>query len=122
MQIETYKLQFQELKKDRLFIWSTVISFASLILTLVAIAITWQLLPPVIPFFYSLPWGEEQLAPAFSLFLLPGGGLLLYFLNAAVALLIRPLSPFFARVSLIATAVGCVLIAITTINIILLMT
>lgn len=33
----------------------------------------WNKLPPEIPWFYSLPWGEEQLASKFNLALIFGG-------------------------------------------------
>lgn len=38
-------------------------------------------LPEKVPFFYSLPWGEEQLAKANFLFLIPLSSLLIFVLN-----------------------------------------
>jgi len=32
---------------------------------------SWQLLPPLVPLYYSKPWGEEQLSQPIGLFLLP---------------------------------------------------
>lgn len=44
------------------------------------IIITWQLssLPPMVPLYYSRPWGEEQLAQKQSLFIFPLGILFWY--------------------------------------------
>jgi len=41
----------------------------------------WAWLPPQLPFFYSKPWGEEQLIQPFSLFVLPLLGLIVFFGN-----------------------------------------
>ena len=45
------------------------------------IVIVWSFLPPQIPFFYSRPWGEEQLVHPSYLFILPGLGLIVFFIN-----------------------------------------
>lgn len=42
---------------------------------------TLKKLPPRVPLFYSLPWGEEQLAPTIALFFLPLGMFLITVLN-----------------------------------------
>jgi len=49
------------------------------------ILFTWSFLPSQVPFFYSRPWGEEQLANPAMLFLLPGLGLVIFFINLLVA-------------------------------------
>ena len=48
------------------------------------IGVAWSFLPYQVPLFYSQPWGEEQLATPINLFLLPGLGLLIFFLNSLV--------------------------------------
>lgn len=40
-------------------------------LSIIFIVFKFKTLPPEVPLFYSLPWGEKQLAPKFFLFLLP---------------------------------------------------
>lgn len=45
------------------------------------ILVTWAWLPPQLPFFYSKPWGGEQLVQPFSLFILPLLGLIVFFGN-----------------------------------------
>ena len=52
------------------------------------ILLGWRFFPPEIPFFYSRPWGQEQLANPLMLFMLPGLGLIIFFLNVFVARLI----------------------------------
>lgn len=41
----------------------------------------WQKLPPAIPLYYSLTWGENQLAPTSSIFILPILSVLILILN-----------------------------------------
>ena len=49
------------------------------------IVLSWTFLPPRVPFFYSLPWGEEQLARPAMLFLLPALGLAIFFINSLIS-------------------------------------
>lgn len=57
--------------QDSLIFWSTSISILlSLILSLVYL-FYYESLPNQIPFFYSLPWGETQLASKNQFFILP---------------------------------------------------
>ena len=43
---------------------------------------TLKRLPPWVPLFYSLPWGEQQLSPTIGLLFLPLGMLLVAVLNS----------------------------------------
>ncbi len=45
----------------------------------------WSLLPPLVPIWYSRPWGLDQLAHPMWLFLLPLGSLLWYVTNVFLA-------------------------------------
>jgi len=58
---------------------------ATLLIALILIAWRWNRLPPKIPLWYSRPWGIDQLAPPIWLFLLPLGGLAIYFINLFVS-------------------------------------
>lgn len=122
MAITSFKLHFQELKSDRLFIWTSIISLVNTILTTLVLMLTWNQLPPTVPFFYSLPWGIEQLAPTYLLFVLSGVGFLVLLLNFFFSMLVKPVSLFFARILLIGATTCSIMLSITIINIILLMT
>ena len=74
------------------------------------------------PFYYSLPWGEDQLTNPLSLLLLHFGTLLILGLNVTFAALVKPLSSFYSRLILVTTVVICFLVAVTNIQIILLLT
>lgn len=64
---------------------ATRISFAILLFILAFLLFTWQKLPPQVPLFYSLPWGEEQLASPSFLLILPFSCLCLGILNFFLA-------------------------------------
>lgn len=76
---------------------------------------TLKRLPPEIPLFYSLPWGEEQLAPSIALLLLPLGILLIAFLNSF--LIMASLSKYFLAAKILIWITVC-LIFLTGINLI----
>lgn len=122
MNVEEFKYRFQEFRADRLFFWSSLISLSGWVWTSVLLIFTWKRLPPDVPFFYSLPWGEEQLAAKSSLVFLTVGGIVLYLINMILAILVRPLSVYYTRIILVTTCIGCFLITATAIHIILLMT
>lgn len=42
---------------------------------------TWRYLPPQLPFFYSRPWGEEQLSTPLGLLILPGLSVAIFLVN-----------------------------------------
>lgn len=48
----------------------------------------WKFFPPEIPLFYSQPWGQEQLASPLMLFILPGLGLIIFFVNFSISRLV----------------------------------
>jgi hypothetical protein len=56
------------------------------IASVICIAAFWNRLPPLIPLWYSKPWGADQLAHPLWLIILPAGSILLYFLNLGVTI------------------------------------
>jgi len=53
------------------------------------LALGWQKLPPQSPLFYSLPWGEKQLATSKSLVLLPFLSLMILGFNYGFARILK---------------------------------
>lgn len=52
---------------------------------IVLILFGWKFFPTEIPLFYSRPWGQEQLTKPLMLFILPGLGLVIFFLNSVIS-------------------------------------
>lgn len=74
-------------------------------------------LPPQVPIYYSRPWGEEQLAPAFMLLLLPLGSLIWYILSILLIHFQTKEYRVFSQLILLVQAVVCVMALLTELNI-----
>lgn len=64
----------------RLFLIIMGISF-------IVLAIAFRRLPPSVPLYYSLPWGEEQLAGTSELFIIPFSIMIIFLLNLILSML-----------------------------------
>lgn len=53
----------------------TKLSLLLVAVQVIAIVISWKKLPPMVPLWYSLPWGDGQLASPIWLTVLPGGSI-----------------------------------------------
>lgn len=58
----------------RIFILLLAINF-------IILAVFFRKLPPVVPLFFSLPWGEEQLVSSSHLFILPFSLVVIFIFN-----------------------------------------
>jgi hypothetical protein len=84
---------WQEKINNRVFRWNAIfitVQFALLI---------WKFnnLPDQVPLYYSLPWGESQLASASALFLLPIFSLLILLINHLLAAAFFKVIPLLSR-------------------------
>lgn len=84
----------------------------------VAIFIIKGFLPPVIPLFYGLPTGVNQLVPTLGLIIAPVASLIVTLINIGVASFIN--DQFFKRTLIVSAIFVSVLVTITTLKIILL--
>lgn len=111
---------FESLRKSQSFWWTTLLTATLLGFTLTGLLWFWQKLPPVIPLFYSLPWGEEQLASPLSLLLLLSSIIFVYCLNVLTAVVVYPLSAYFSRMLIIGSFFFTILTSIAIWKILLL--
>lgn len=78
--------KFWQSKKNALFLrWNIII----LAFQFIYLSLRYKDLPSVIPLYFSKPWGEPWLAPAFHIFLLPFLSLLFALTNHIMALFIH---------------------------------
>lgn len=82
----------------------------------------WNQLPPLVPLWYSKPWGDEQLAHPFWLLVLPGSSIIWYVFTIFFVGKYLKLYRIFGQILFLAALTVSLLSAITLINIILLMT
>lgn len=114
--------KYHLVRKDPLFIWCARLILLFVIPTSLLLILKTNKLPPEIPLYYSLPWGEEQLAQPLALYLVLGGLVLTALLNTFLSLLLFSSTKILSRILMFA-AVGIVFLGIVTIcQIILLVT
>jgi len=99
-------LFWQEKINGQIFRWNLVF-----ILGQVAILfVKFNNLPPQIPLFYSRPWGESQLTPVSSIFILPALSIFIMLINNLLAIFFlksgQLLSRILVVVSLICSALA----------------
>lgn len=88
------------------------------ILVAVLVLILKPFLPPVVPFFYGLPTGSEQLIGSYGLFIAPATGIILTILNISISNVISNL--FLKKAIVISSAFVSLLLSVTVVKVILL--
>lgn len=87
-------------------------------LSLIFILISRGFLPPVVPLFYGLPSGADQLTPGLGLVVAPVTGIAMTFINIFVGDLTRDI--FLKKTLIISSAFVALLLSIAVIKIVLL--
>ena len=84
--------------------------------------IAWKFiqLPPQVPLYYSLPWGQSQLTNASYLFLLPTISIVILFIDNLFAVSFFKNQPLLSRFSIITSLLASFFSLYTLINIIFL--
>lgn len=77
-------------------------------------------LPPQVPLYYSLPWGESQLTNSSSLFLLPTLSVVVLFIDSLFSVSFFKNLPLLSRLSTITALIVSFFITITLFKIIFL--
>jgi hypothetical protein len=99
---------WQESTGSSIFRWNILF----ILVQLLALFIKYGDLPPEIPLYYSLPWGEAQLASVTSIFFLPLFSLIVLIINSCLAVFyfksIRLLFKLLSIFSLIFSALSAV--------------
>lgn len=90
----------------------------SLLLTIVILTLL-QFLPTRLPLFYSLPWGEKQLATHQQFFILPASIGLITLLNLIISWQLHASQVFFKKVLMIASFTTSLILIITFIKIVI---
>ena len=85
------------LKKDRLVLRLYIASLILILITVIYIAITFNKLPPLIPVFNQLPWGEERLSSAPGIFIPSLIVSIMFFVNMFLSAISYSTSPLISR-------------------------
>lgn len=99
--------------------WINLSPFVLSLVLAIAILLGMQSLPPKLPLFYSLPWGDNQLASHREFLLIPASIIVATLLNSAISWQLHPSQSFFKRILLFSPLVVSLLLTVTFIKIIL---
>lgn len=92
--------------------------FLAIILA-IFIALLPSVLPHKLPLFYSLPWGENQIATPTQFFIIPAIIVLISLINLSICAQLHPTQTFFKKILQIASLVSSIILTITFIRIVL---
>lgn len=91
------KKYFNYLRGDRLILRLFSIGFLLTIITIVYILLNYSKLPPLLPVFNQLPWGEQRLSSTWGIFIPSGVVLVILITNIVISSLAYPRSPLISR-------------------------
>lgn len=105
--------------KNRLYFWVSISPLiASLIFSLI-ILIFFKNLPPKLPLFYSLSWGNQQLATHQQFLIIPASLAAITLLNLGISWQLHPQQKFFKKILLISPLIINLILMITFVKIVL---
>lgn len=99
--------------------WINIAPFALSFILGAAIFLGMRSLPPKLPLFYSLPWGDNQLATHQEFLLIPASIVIITLLNSIISAQLHPSQSFFKRMLLFSPLVVSLLLTVTFAKIIL---
>ncbi|MEX2012865.1 MAG: hypothetical protein WD967_00505 [Candidatus Levyibacteriota bacterium] len=109
---------FKPVRTDRIIYRSTVISVFLISLTLIYALVRFLSLPPFIPIFNQLPWGNERIGPRFTIFIPILATVLIFMINLALSSFVYEKTPLMSRIFSITTLLTILLILIFSVVII----
>ena len=113
---------FRDIFQDKIIISAFYINIFFIIAAIIYILISYGKLPPFVPIFNQLPWGEQRLGSTFTIFIPVLITLLLLainiFISAVIYKKIPLISRMFAAVSLLAGTLTFLFVVKTIISII----
>lgn len=118
---KTAKEEFGPLLKNNQALTLLRISLLIIIALWIFLAISYQFLPPILPLFFSKPWGEEQLVAKYFLGLIPLAVTILFIINIRIASLTIEKEKLLAFIVLLTQTVIGIISFITLTRIILLL-
>lgn len=113
---------FKPVKTDKIIHRSAVISVSLIVLTLFYIFIRFFNLPPFIPIFNQLPWGNDRIGPSFTIFIPILATILILIVNLALSSFVYSKTPLMSRIFSVTTLLTILLtliFSVITINLVI---
>lgn len=95
---------------DKILRLGAIISLLLIVLTFIYLGIFYRFLPPMLPLYNQMPWGNARLGSTIDVFLLPAIALVVFIINSFLATRLYERMPLISRVLI----VTCLLIALIT--------
>lgn len=89
---------FKNIRNDRTTNFGFLSTLILTIVTLIFIVFSYRNLPPFIPIFNQLPWGEQRLGDTLSIFIPILVSILIFVLNIIMAVLVYAKIPLLSRI------------------------
>ncbi len=109
-------------RNDRILLWGIILWLLCMLVSLACISLFFPKLPAEIPLFYSRPWGSQQLASKYFIFLLPIGTFILGLVNQMLAIISFKKERIISYIFSITTIFASIFAALAVFNIIHLLT
>ena len=104
---------------NKLHLWiglSALILSLSIALTIITVL---KFLPPRLPLFYSLSWGDKQLATHQQFLIIPASIILITFLNLVISAQLHSSQSFFKKALILSSIVVSLILTIAFIKVVL---
>ena len=101
---------FRLIKNDKILSRLYLFSFSIILLTLIYIVFFYRNLPPVLPIFNQLPWGDQRLGKTYDIFIPDLIVSIIFFINFILSGVTYKNNPLISRM----LAVTCFLITLLT--------
>ena len=96
------------LASDKIIRYGTFLSMAIILFALIYIGIIYRQLPPVIPLYNQMPWGQDRLGTKPEFFILPAVALFILIGNSFLSSILYVRMPLVAR----SLAITCLLVSL----------
>ncbi len=99
--------------------WINIAPFVLSLILGVVILFGIRSLSPKLPLFYSLPWGDDQLATHQEFLLIPASIIVVTLLNSVISWQLHPSQSFFKKILLFSPLVVSLLLTVSFVKIVL---
>ena len=100
---------FKKIQSDKIIWFSFIFSFLFILLGLLPSVFFYSKLPPVIPLFNQMPWGETRLSEKQNIFILPAVALFIFIANFSIAFFLYEKMPLVCRILCTTSLLVCFL-------------
>lgn len=104
---------------NKLHFWIALFPAILSLMSALTIVILLNYLPPKLPLFYSLAWGEGQLVTRQQFFIIPASIILITPLNLIISWQLHPSQTFFKKVLLLSSIIVSLILTLALIKIVL---